>query len=591
MLLKRLITVIVSAIIILLVACRPSPAPSSAQMPEVTQTKAVITQAPEDPFTPSPSALPPTVTTTPPPPTSTPRPTFTPTAIPDDLSITDENIQLYPVPFIFSGDRVTFQIQPHVPDSITVSDITVEIFLDNQTISNKTLGSRNLAGQAEGIFTWIWDTTGQPGDHEIRVVLDGQDTIQEGDENQSNNETSFIVEVRRAGERPLAERDATWVTAETDCCDVYALTRTAAYRDLPELLEAVEMAVAQAAIRLHEEPDSRLDVFFIDRTIGQGGFAGSEMVATYVDRPYATGNLHELLVHEAVHVIDRQFAPQRTKFLAEGVAVWASGGHYKSEDLNERAAALLELDRFIPLSQLVEDFYPLQHEIGYLQAGAFVTYLIDQFGWPTFADFYSNTSADDATTEMQALDLNLQTYYNVSLSDIETEWLHYLQSLSPNANEVLDLETTIRFYDTIRRYQKLYDPSAHYLQAWLPHPHEVRKEGNPADLTRHPQSEINITLEVMFQAVDASMKTSDYNRANVMLDSIDRILDKSGAFSDPFSANYLQIVRTAPDFGYQVQEIDLQGDVATVLATTSSGIHLTELELQRRRGDWILTSK
>jgi hypothetical protein len=248
----------------------------------------------------------------------------------------------------------------------------------------------------------------------------------------------------------------------------------------------------------------------------------------------------------------------------------------------------LELGKFVPLSQLVEDFYPSQHEIGYLQAGAFVTYLVDQFGWSTLRDFYSNTSADDAPTELQVLDLNLQTYYGMSLSEMEAEWLDYLQSLSPDPEEIADLKTTIRYYDTVRRYQNLYDPSAYYLEAWLPQPHEVREEGNPADLTRHPQTEINITLEVIFQVADAAMKASDYNRANVMMDSIDRILDENGAFSDPLSASYLEIVRTATDFGYQVQDIDLQGDAATVLATTDSGIHLTELDFQRRRGDWIL---
>jgi hypothetical protein len=499
-----------------------------------------------------------------------------------------ENVQLYPVPSIFSGDLVTFQIQPHVPDSILVNEIGVEIFVDDQAVASETLSSRNLAGQVEGIFTWVWDTTGQPGDHDIRVVLDGEDLIQEGDENQENNETSLAIRIGGAGERPLAERDASWVMAETDCCNIYVLTRTAAYRDLPELLEAVEMAVAQAAIQLHEEPNQKLDVFFIDRTIGQGGFAGSEMVATYVDRPYAGGDLNELLVHEAVHVIDRQFAPQRIKFLAEGVAVWASGGHYKSEDLNQRAAALLKLGKFIPMSQLVENFYSLQHEIGYLEAGAFVTYLIDQFGWSTLRDFYSNTSADDAPTELQTLDLNLQTYYGMSLAEMEAEWLDYLQSLSPDTKEIDDLETTIRYYETMRRYQKLYDPSAHFLKAWLPHPHEVREEGNPADLSRHPQTEINVTLEVIFQAAAAAMKASDYKRANVLIDSIERILDENGAFSDPLSASYLEIVRTATDFGYQVQDIDLQGDAAKVLATTASGIHLTKLDLQRRRGDWIL---
>jgi hypothetical protein len=48
------------------------------------------------------------------------------------------------------------------------------------------------------------------------------------------------------------------------------------------------------------------------------------MVVSYVDRRYAGGGLHELLVHEATHILDQQFAPQRISFLAEGLA---SGGN------------------------------------------------------------------------------------------------------------------------------------------------------------------------------------------------------------------------------------------------------------------------
>jgi hypothetical protein len=475
-----------------------------------------------------------------------------------------------------------------VPDEVTVSDVSVDIFVDDQVISAGTLSSRNWAGQGEGLFKWVWDTTGHFGDHTVRVVLDGEDLIQDGDENLENNEATFTVEVRRVGERPLEERDATWVTAETDCCTVTILTRTAAYRDLPQLLEAVDFAVSQAAIRIQEEPNHKINVFFIDRTIGQGGFAGSEMTVTYVDRAYSGGNLHELLVHEAVHVIDRQFAPQRIKFLAEGVAVWASGGHYKPEDLYQRSAALLEIGQYIPLSDLVNDFYPAQHEIGYLQAGAFVTYLVDQFGWSTFREFYSDTSADDAPTEAESLDLNLQTYYGSSLAEMEVEWLDYVRSLSLDEAEIADLETTIRYYEIMRRYQEIYDPTAHFLRAWLPNPVEVQEEGNPADLTRHPQAEINVTLEMMLQNAEDALMEQDFIRANVLLESIERILDEDGAFADPLSSSYLAIVQITNAFGYEVQDVDLQGDAATVLATTASGVHLTKLNLERKRGDWVL---
>jgi hypothetical protein len=184
---ERLNLSFIGAILVLLVACSPAPADSSTQVPDDSQTSSNTAQASDVPSTQSPTVVPPTTTATPLPSTPTPGPTLTPTAVPKDLSIAIENVHLYPVPYIFSGDLVTFQIQPHVPDSINLNDLGVEIYVDEQAISVETLSSRNLAGQAEGIFTWVWDTTGHPGDHAIRVGLDSEDLIQEGDEVQENN--------------------------------------------------------------------------------------------------------------------------------------------------------------------------------------------------------------------------------------------------------------------------------------------------------------------------------------------------------------------------------------------------------------------
>jgi hypothetical protein len=127
--------------------------------------------------------------------------------------------------------------------------------------------------------------------------------------------------------------------------------------------------VVQAANKLAIMPSQKLPVYLIDRVVGQGGFAGTDMVVSYVYRRYAGGGFYELLVHEAAHILDQQFAPQRITFLAEGLAVWVSGGHYKSEDLNERSAALVATKRYVPLAHLIDGFYPVQHEIGYLEAG------------------------------------------------------------------------------------------------------------------------------------------------------------------------------------------------------------------------------
>ena len=182
-----------------------------------------------------------------------------------------------------------------------------------------------------------------------------------------------------------------------------------------------------------------------------------------MDRRYAGGGLYELLVHEATHIIDQQFAPQRISFMAEGLAVWVTGGHYKVEDLTQRSAALVALGDYVPLTTLINDFYPVQHEIGYLEAGGLVNYLVGRRDWNTFKSFYSDISAADAPTLAEAVDINLQRYYGATLAQIEADWLASLQSITPDPSAVEDLRTTIRYYDVARHYQELYDPTAHYL--------------------------------------------------------------------------------------------------------------------------------
>lgn len=505
-----------------------------------------------------------------------------------DLALTRTDIQLYPVPAIYDGDRVTFQLLPFVPESIPVQDVGVQIMVDGGTIHEDSLARRNWAGQAQGIYEWVWDTAGQTGEHTITVALDPADTIHSGDENPENNSVSFTITVNDQALLPQTVVDATWTTTESNCCTLHAVSGTAAARDAYMLAGLVDEAVAEASRRLNEPINRRLNIYFTDRVIGQGGFAGADMVIAYVDRQYTGGNLRELLVHEAVHVIDRQFAPQRIQFLAEGIAVWAAGGHYKPENLTERSAALLKLGKYIPLDRLISDFYPVQHEIGYLEAAGFATYLIEQYGWARFRDFYVNTTAGDGVNDAAAVDTNLRLSYNKTLPEIETEWLAYLQSQPVSEAALADLATTIRFYDVMRHYQMLYDPSAHFLSAWLPYPQAVREQGNTADLTRHPETAVNIAIETMLLNAAQDLEAQNYVRANAVLDSVARVLDNNGAFIDPVASSYLQIVEKAQLLGYIVQRIEMNADTAVAYANTPVNPKLVQLDLVLRSQGWAL---
>jgi hypothetical protein len=564
---------------------------NSTDLPDTAVPATIVSS---NPTTEPDTAVPPASPSAEIPPTNTalPSPVPTDTAVPPqpDLAIQNDDVFLYPVPAVYAGDRVTFQILAHVPPNVDPQTVTVHVLVDYQDVADGTLSARNLAGDAVGLFEWAWDTTDETGEHLVHVILDRYDTISAGDENRDNNQVELNVSVLDPLTLAPNERNATWVTAETNCCTVHVVSGTAAYRDLPELLVRVDTAVQQAALRLEEELSRKIEIYLIDRVIGQGGYAGNAVVISYLDRQYASQGFDQVLIHEAVHLIDRQFAPERITFMAEGLAVWGSSGHYKPEDIDQRAAALVAINQYVPLAELIDNFYPVQHEIGYLEAAGFVNYLINTYGWPLFKEFYADVTAEDATTMSGAVDLNLQQYFGITLAQAEADWLAYLATLPEDRDVLIDLQTTIRYYNVMRRYQRFYDPTAYFLTAWLPYPGALRTDGNPADLTRHPQDEINVTLEVMLRAADTALRAGDYNKANVLLDSVTRVLDNDGVFIDPLAASYLNLVRLLSREGYEVQSVLLEGDRALVQANTVGTAALTQLTLTLSGQNWILSN-
>jgi len=522
-------------------------------------------------------------------PTSLPVPTDTPTTVPPDLNLTLSGVTLLPVPKIYEGDLVTFKIAPFLPEGVGFTDVRVQIFVDNEQIVKEILNWRSLGGDTYGLYEWVWNTSGQVGLHTITVILDPDDQIQIGDENPNNNQAAVNVTVYPRSELDPIDADAVWVTASNSCCTLHVVSGTAAHRDLTQLLETTDAAFAEASTQLAEPLSQHYDVYFIDRILGQGGYATGGMVISYLDRNYIGGGIYEVLVHEAVHLIDHTFAPNRITFLAEGVAVWATGGHYHKEDLGRRVAALIEMGAYVPLVELIDNFYPTQHEISYLEAGGLIDYLVEIYGWDRVRDFYSDTTVFDGSSLSNSVDVNFQLYFDKPLAEVEAEWISYVQGLPRDASETADLQTTIRYYDVVRQYQELFDSTAYYLNAWLPSPAEVERLGITADLTRHPETTTNIALESLLLSAHAALDAHDYGRANALLDSIIRVLDNNGTFLDPLAGTYLEIVRTASAMNYQVQQINVEGTEAMVLVTRPNQFEIIQLNLVLQNDSWILT--
>lgn len=568
------------------------------------------------PATPAQIAPPPTPTSPPSPPlsgegsvtpslwaTATPTPTLAVARcpLPDDICLTPDDVRLHPpapdgpgVREMFSGDQVTFEIKAHNIGAIGSNPLPVVVYLGETLLARGQFGPADLSGQSEALFTWVWDTTGISGTQTLSVILDPDHTLQQGDPDRSNDTVQIQVQVRPASERPITEQGAHWAQTETECCIFHYLTGTAAERDLAQLTVLAEASFAEVETRLQADLREKFVVTFVGRVLGHGGYASGELVLSYLDRDYAGGGREEVFLHEGTHVIDREFAPARLTLLAEGLAVYVAGGHFRAEPLPQRAAALLALGRMIPLRQLADNFYQSQHEIGYLEGGAFVHYLISTYGLERFKAFYGSFKNDDRRPQSEQLDAALRQFFGAGLEEMEQRWLESLQALGRQAEQETDLRDTIAFYDSVRRYQQLMDPTAYFLDAWLPDFSEARKRNIVADALRHPTTPEHIALETMLIAADAHFDAREYDQGERLLGSINAVLDTiqqvgdRPRFDDPLAAQYSAIVRQVLAAGYEPQRITLKGTNAEVQAIRTWPT-LVHLNLELRAGQWVLS--
>jgi hypothetical protein len=246
--------------------------------------------------------------------------------------------------------------------------------------------------------------------------------------------------------------------------------------------------------------------------------------------------------------------------LAEGLAVYLSGGHYKPEPLLPRLAALLPpeagcipveqalsggiaqagaapvcgLNRYIPLEELFNHFYFAQHEIGYLEAASLVEFMVESWGWAAFSDFYRDIHPLNATaqpagadrSQSRAVEAALQRHFGLTLAQLEERFLQALKETPVRPQDVEDISLTVRFYDSARRYQLLLDPSAYFLNAWLPDSAQMRKRRIVADVLRCPLGPENSALETLFVTANAYLGQGRYEQVQRLLEAIDVILNR-----------------------------------------------------------------
>lgn len=327
-------------------------------------------------------------------------------------------------------------------------------------------------------------------------------------------------------------RNHQWVTEQTDCCTIYYLTGTDAEEDLTIIKQTLAEQTQKAWSHFSNlegvnqtKARDPLTLVLVPLVVGHGGFATDKAVLTYSNTNWAGTNFEILSHHEIIHVIDRQLNEgPRPSLLAEGLAVYLSGGHYQEGDPMARAAALLSLGWYDPIVDIVDNFYDAQHEIGYMEAAALVAYMVERWGWEAYIDFYFNLP--EGRQESQIISAGLNEKFGVNLAELEADFIAALQRLEPDEAVIADVHLTIGIYDMLRRYQSLVIPSAHFRTAWWPPIDQVLENGIVGDYAYREKSPLNIIVESIFLEIHANHEAKIYPAVKEKLSEIEVILEE-----------------------------------------------------------------
>ncbi|OGN92755.1 MAG: hypothetical protein A2Z71_11145 [Chloroflexi bacterium RBG_13_50_21] len=492
----------------------------------------------------------------------------------------------HPDDILYVGDQVSFEVIS--PPGLDVNNANVRVQVDPP--GGPDLGPVNFSpwgieGRSEAAMLWSWDTQNlDPGQHTLAFEV----------ESHAYTWTEQVTLLPHSA-MPPDEAAAHWSTTQTQCCTVFYITNTASERDLPSLTTMIDEQAQDVIEKMGADFTQPITITVLPRLLGHGGFTSAEISVSYLDRNYASNSWDLVVHHEMIHAIDAHLGGDfRPTIFVEGLAVYMTGGHYKLEPLMPRAATLLPsyLNLYIPLKTLADDFYASQHEIGYLEGASLIEYMVNTYGLDAFLAFYRDIHNHQGESQSDSIDAALQAHFSMSFSQLEQDFLAALRNETDTYAWLDDVRLTVTFYDTMRRYQQLLDPSAYFRTAWLLDNKTMRERGIVADYLRHPHIPVNLALETLFITAHQQMTAQDYTSAGKTLEVISSVLEAiDHATTDPFSvsllaANYLSIADRLQQWGYDVQSISVSGDFASTSVSTSTGPDLITLTLQLTGGQW-----
>lgn len=508
-------------------------------------------------------------------------PTNTPTSLP--INPSTFTVRIHPDGSLFVGDQVSFEIFSSPGIDLTHQSVSIQV----SDPGKAQLGPAEFKPANDGKFlaalTWAWNTQGLgTGRYTLTFkTFPG------------NVEWSQQVTLLPESERPPPENQSHWATVQTTLCIIHYLTGTAAERDLPELEKMADAQASQVAAAFHTTLTQPVLINFLPRVLGHGGFTSDEIYVSYLDRNYAGSTTEMVLHHEMVHLVDGRLGGDlRPTMLVEGLAVYMSGGHFKKEPVVLQAAAMLRMNWYLPLANLADNFYPAQHELGYWEAAAWIDYLVQTYGWDAYSAFYRDIHPQQNGSQSQAIDSALRKHFGLSFQQVEDHFLDFLHAQPAPPDIQLDVAETVHYYNTVRRYQQVLDPSAYFRQLWMPNANEMRKRNITADYLRHPDSPENQALETLLVATDQALRSGDYASAEHSLSAVDAVLDKGGgstAFAvDATAADALEVSRVMDRCGIEPQQIMFNSDDAGQAIGISAWPQEEAVPFSQSGGSWRL---
>ncbi|GBD09981.1 hypothetical protein HRbin22_02244 [Candidatus Thermoflexus japonica] len=403
-----------------------------------------------------------------------------------------EVFRLHPDGPLYEGDRLSFEVRIRNTAPASIASGRVEIRRmgpgAEEILAEALLPELPPGGSHTTTWTWVWEAPFAGPLTLTAVARPGEEALPIGDR------ITRTVLLRPREQLPEAERQARWAQAESRCCVHHYLTGTATEAGRRQRMQWADEAEAAVRARLGLPARLPTHIVWIPRLLGHGGFTvGDSLILTDPLSDRLPADVPTILRHELTHRMTCVWLEREDclahlpSFILEGLAVFVAGGHYRPEPLTQRAAALLLMGGWIPLERLVEDFYAHPHEIGYLEAGAFVEELVREGGWPRFRAFLQAMERRPGESDREVLDRALQAVYHQDIRTLEARWRQRLQASPVDPAQIADLRFTVAFYEALRAYQRAYDPSAYFLNAWLPDWRQAVREGIVADFMREPE--------------------------------------------------------------------------------------------------------